>query len=283
MKRFLVPLDPSPYTEATTAFAARLAAATNGQVSGLAVLDLEGVEEAVGPVPLGAGSYAERLTQTLIGRADNQVDAAQATFLERCDKLGVAATAVEEHGAPHQHVFELSKYHDLLVMGTQTYYRFGMDLAEPGDFLHELLVNEGVTPIVAVPATAHPAAGPAQVLIAFDGSPSSSRALRAFAQIYQARPADFGPIKLVTAAADENDTKQLRERAVGYLRTYGMDDVTTMWTARTIKDWMRHEEGGWADFFVVGTHSKTGLFDFQAGGLPRMLIEQNRRPVLLGM
>ncbi len=61
IKRILLPLDPSSYTKTATYIACKIAQLHHAEVTGLVILDLPGIERSIGPIPMGALHYAEKI------------------------------------------------------------------------------------------------------------------------------------------------------------------------------------------------------------------------------
>ncbi len=61
IRRILIPLDPSPYSESALQLACIIAKEYDAEVTGLVILDIPGIEDSIGPVPIGGIHLAEKL------------------------------------------------------------------------------------------------------------------------------------------------------------------------------------------------------------------------------
>jgi nucleotide-binding universal stress UspA family protein len=80
-----------------------------------------------------------------------------------------------EEGAPFDALVEYGRASDLIIVGQRTYFQYDKD-ARPGNTVKRLL-NHPVTPVLTVPEKW---VKPQHVIIAFDSSIHSTRAMRAF-------------------------------------------------------------------------------------------------------
>ncbi|MBT5710112.1 universal stress protein, partial [Candidatus Poribacteria bacterium] len=147
--RILVGLDGSDYSRTAVDYACKLASA-NDVVTGIAVVDLPGIERFVGPTPAGAGRSAAALEQTLLAETQAKAEQVLTEFAATCEARGVAHTIHAETGKPFEEIIEASKYHDVIVIGQRTAFRYGAE-EETGDTLNRIL-EHGLTPVVALPA-----------------------------------------------------------------------------------------------------------------------------------
>ncbi len=280
VKSILVPLDPSPYTDKAIEVAIRMALVNDAHLTGMVVIDIPGIKKAAGPVPPGGFYYAEHLTEKRKAEAEERVDALLRKFSAACEKAGVKHSEARNQGNPSESILAESIYYDMIVIGLRTHFNFEVS-NEAGDSLREML-DESITPIYAVPADFQvPKAGKAEirVCIPFDGSLPAARALQRFAQLIRH---EMPQVKLVMSHEDLDYAKGVLEGARNYLAYHGIDNVETEITVENIIDKIKADYADWADVFVVGAHSRKGLFDFIVGSLTRHLIDWNKKPVFIG-
>jgi nucleotide-binding universal stress UspA family protein len=276
VKRILLPLDSSAYSDAATEYAIQLAKRAKAQVDGMVILDIPGIEKSIGPVAMGALYWADKLEKKKAEEAHEHVNALLAKFKKRCKDEGVTGNEAEYQGSPSELIVEQSIYYDIVVMGLRTYYKFGSE-DEPGDTLDKVLGNT-ITPVLAVPDNYKSLEG-ANVLISFDGSLPAARALQHFA--YFASNVNFN-IKIINSSDDKSAGDAILQHAKLYLKAYIGKDVETIWTPGKIINVVNEEYLDWADLFVVGAHSKSGFLDFIVGSLTKDLIEYGKKIVFIG-
>jgi nucleotide-binding universal stress UspA family protein len=146
---------------------------------------LVGLEESPGgqralAVALDVG---RALSATLVGLPIDDGSGAGATFLARSAETGVAAHTLAPEGALREMVRREILRHDLTVLGREASLRFGPQAADSPDGPdgeEEGPPPAAEKPILVVPERDLPT-GPS-VLIAYDGSAASKRALTAFGE-----------------------------------------------------------------------------------------------------
>ncbi len=280
MRRILIPLDPSPYSKAALSAGIIIAREHGGELTGLVILDTGAIEKSVGPVPIGGIEYADRIGDHRKKEAAERIESLLEDFRNRCRDAGVAHREAERQGSPSHRIMEESEYYDLVVMGLRTYYHFETQ-DNAGDSLDKVLDHSAV-PILGVPAKVNLDLGgepPPDILIAFDGSLPSARALHHFCRLWGNHPAN---VNLLLSDRDENTARHRLGEAEAYLHAQGLDRVKKRWTAEPIIKAVDRRFLGEADLVVAGAHSKKGLLDFMVGSLTRHLIEEAKKPLLIG-
>ena len=279
IKRILVPLDASPYTETALDVSCAIARQHDAQLTGLVILDIPGIEKSVGPAPMGAYHYAEELEEFKKQKATERIEELLAKFAEKCQREGISHTQAQLQGSPSERILGESIYYDAVIVGLRTFFDFESSDG-PGIPLDELL-DHTVTPIYGVPRNfTLPAAGEKlKALIAFDGSLPAAKALQRFA--YLGLP-ELMEVLLLTSAPHEDEAQYYLDQAQTYLNAHGITEVRQEWTQKGIIQTVEEEYIDWASFFVIGAHSKKGLLDFFLGSLTRYLIQEDKKPVLIG-
>jgi len=62
-RRILIPLDPSPYSESALNLACIVAKIYDAEITGMVILDIPGIKDSIGPVPIGGIYLAEKLEE----------------------------------------------------------------------------------------------------------------------------------------------------------------------------------------------------------------------------
>ncbi len=117
------------------------------------------------------------------------------------------------------------------------------------------------------------------MLIAFDGSLPSARALQRFAQL--AVP-DTTEVTLLMSDPKREAAGYYLDQAEAYLNTHSIHDVKKEWTSQNIIKAMEEQYLDSATIVVVGAHSKKGLYDFMVGSLTKYLIKVAKKPMIIG-
>lgn len=281
VKSILIPLDPSPYTDAAIQIGCLMAKHHGAQLTGMVVLDIPGIEKSVGPVPMGGHYYAERLEEKHRKIAQERIDNLLEKFKKKCDEAGVSHKEAQNQGSPSEAIIHEAIYYDMIIAGLRTHYRFDLENDQEGVSLEKFL-SESITPIYGVPKELNiPGLTDGQInaLIPFNASLPSARALQRFAQFMIP---DLTQPRLLMSSLDEEVAKAALEHAKQYLKLHGFKNILTDHTDIEIKRACKEEYLDWADVVVVGAHSKRGIFDFMVGSLTKHIIKLDKIPVLIG-
>ncbi|GAB4377476.1 MAG: hypothetical protein Kow0042_25280 [Calditrichia bacterium] len=280
IKRILIPLDSSPYSDSAIDFGCFMSKITGAHLTGLVTLDLPGIEKSIGPIPIGGIYYAEKLEKSKQAEAEKHIHRLLEKFKKKCEAAGIPHREAEFQGSPSKRIIQESIFYDAVVMGLRTYFNFE-EIGHSGDSL-ENIIDQTITPIYGIPEKLElpPAVQEKiKVLIAFDGSLPAARALQRFTQL--ARP-DIFEVKLLTSSDDKTQADYYLNQAETYLRCHEITTITKEYTSDNIITVLESQFLDWAHLVVVGVHSKKGLLDFMVGSLTRSLIKMGRKPLLIG-
>jgi len=281
IKRILVPLDSSPFTEATLNYACFLARQNNATLTGLAVLDVPGIEKSVGTLPVGGIYYADKLVEAKKHDELDHIADLVANFKAVCGREGVSHRVSQFQGSPSTEIIKESLYYDRVVMGMRTNFRCDAKPIDPGDAVENLL-DDTITPFVVVPRELpdFPTAGkPWKVLVAFNSSLPSARAMHRFAQMADQQ---LYQVKIFRCGGEESESRASLLRAANFLRDHGFEKRETCWMEEGKLSDEADKLVDWADKVVVGVHSRAGLVDFMIGSFSRKLLHRADRMLLLG-
>ncbi|NOZ47722.1 MAG: universal stress protein [Chlorobi bacterium] len=281
IKRILVPLDPSPYSDSAIEFAIAMAKRHGSELTGLVILDLPGIEKSIGAIPLGASYYADHLEKSKKSEAKERIDKLIKKFSEKCKAAGVKYRAANRQGSPSDWIVKESIYYDLIIIGLRTYFHFETQ-DDKGDSL-EKLMQDSITPIYAVPKNIKiPDINKTKLkaLLAFDGSLPAARALQRFAHL--AIP-EVSPVIILNSSENKDEADYLLTEAENYLHSHNFTDISKVWTDEPIVDYIDKHYINEVYAFVVGSHSrKGGMLDYFVGSLTKHLIKNGNKPLLIG-
>lgn len=282
LKRILVPLDPSPYTDAVIEAACFIAKERNAELSGLVILDIPGIEKSIGPAPIGAIHFAEVLEKKKKEEAEARIEQLIDKFKTKCSEKGVIHHEANYQGSPSERIIKESVYYDAIIVGMRTYFDFETEDESYRGHSVEKILGETITPIYAIPRI-FPLSDTSnrkfEILIAYDGSMLSARALQRFSQL--ALP-ELMHATLITSQQEKSTADYLLDHAQEYLSVHGFRDVEKVWTKEDIISIVDKEYLDRMDLIVVGAHSKRGIFDFMVGSLTSHLLAEEKKPVIIG-
>jgi nucleotide-binding universal stress UspA family protein len=275
LRRILVPLDLSPYSQQATERACSLAKLHNARVTGMTVLDLPEIAAAELPFHAAVAKYGIEHAAKLQNDAKARIADGLKRFAETCEAQGVTHMEAEFQGVPANCILEAANYYDLVVMGLRTFYHFETQ-AQPGDTLDKVL-DHSITPVLAVPK--HGDQPYKKVLVAFDGSPNSVRALRALAGF---EPVEDLEITLLNADKNPDRGKFYLDQAAAFLRSHRFESIEVVAGEGDIGEIIDDDYIEQTDLIVTGVHAKHRLKSFFVGSLPQRLIDYGHTALLLG-
>lgn len=274
IKKILVPLDISPYAAASVARACELAKLADAEITGMVILDTAGIEKnAHLPFRADLRDYpGDEVVESEVDAAEKLKVVVEA-FEKTVEEFGVRSRLSKCEGSPYQQILAASCFHDLVIMGGQSFYHFETEEG-PGDTLDKVLKN-AIVPTMAVPAREIDVLKSALVL--FDGSPPSSRALHAFAELWQY---DRPDVRLLVGDVDPSFGENLLKEAELFLKAHGVENIESVVDSGSVIHSLEGYHLEWSDLIVLGIHSKTTVRDLIVGSVARHLIEHGHRTLL---
>ena len=122
IKRILVGLGGTPFTKVATQRATELGDLHDAQLTGVTVVDTSKLSK-VGPVPAGAGIYAQRMRDKKLQITHEGTEAAIAAFKEHCEKQKVVCRRIEyEQKDTFAAMISEARYNDLTIFGLRSIF-----------------------------------------------------------------------------------------------------------------------------------------------------------------
>ena len=272
IKRILVGLGGTPFTEVAVKRAVELARAHDSHLTGVTVADLDRLQK-VGPVPLGAGAYAQRMAQRRIAVTRECVEDTVAAFEKACSEAGVAHCVERETGDPFDLMISHARYHDLTIFGLKSLFDCGIT-AEPKDALVRL-VSQGVRPILAVSPQFRAVR---KALVAYSGSMESAKAMRRFVQM---RLWPDLRIEIVHFSTDASKGEDLLQAAAEYCRAHGFATETVLVEEGADNGILAQAQRSDADIIVMGNSIRSLMYRQILGSTLLSTIQNADRPLFL--
>ncbi len=271
IKRILVALSGTPFTDTAVQHALELAALHDAQITGVTDVDLAKVAN-VGPVPMGAGAAAHDLVEHRLQLTEHQVNDAIRRFESACAAAGLSPKVVRETGSPFEKLILQWRYHDLTVAGLRGLFEYGV-FHNPDDLLLSL-ISKGVRPILAVARTYRPIR---RVLAAYNGSLESAKALKRFVQMRL-----WPDIELHIACFDlDDEAEHLLGDAAEYCQIHGYEAATEHVQGSPRDGLLEHADGIGADLIVMGCASRARIFKHLLGDTTLHAIRHAEIPLFL--
>ena len=274
IKRILLPLDKSNYTDIALEYASLIAKKHKAVVNGITILDIPAIEDSIGLVPIGNQYWADKLEESKINKANTLISNLKKKFEDKLTKENVEYNFEKDQGIPSEWIIKKSGFYDLVIMGMNTYYHFNSK-DKSGNTIKEVL-NNSITPILLVTEKFFDIKN---VLIAYDGSFQSTRAMQRF--IHLSMLFDFN-IKIINSSKNKIFANYQKENVESYFKAYDLQNIEFIHTEENIKDILNEKYLEWTDLIVLGAHSKNVIQDFFLGSLTSFLIDLNKKPLFIG-
>jgi nucleotide-binding universal stress UspA family protein len=276
IRRILVPLDPSPYTATAIQHALTLAQDHGAIVTGQVVLDLPEISAPATMVVDGQyGMFPIDLEQEKLEDAKKRIDELVSSFEEKCASAGVPYRVARMQGVPARKILEVAMFHDLVIMGLNTYFHFETRTA-PGHSLDKILTHSAV-PVLAVPQEFHELR---HALFAFDGSFHAASTMHKLATF--AAPLSL-KITILAAGGDHEKAEESLARAKEFLQAHGCQDVETQWSIKPILAAVTEDHYEGTNLIAAGVHTRNPMRDFFVGSFTKAMITKGETAMFLGL
>lgn len=216
-QRIIVGLDGTEYSKSAVQWAIRRANVYGAIIVGIAILDVPGIEKAAVGAGLGASYFAKRSIDSKLEDASARTKEFMREFEETVRDAGIPYEMYLKMGDPVDVFMEEGKTADLIIMGLRTFFQFETT-QQPDDELIRRLLKDPVCPILGVPKKVQPHR---TIIIAFNGSSASARAMRLYTHISPNIP-DIYAVKVLTVTDSVEEGQYLLSRAEKYLNAYGI-------------------------------------------------------------
>jgi len=275
IKKVIVGLDGSNYAKSAISVACRLAKDSDGTVVGVGVVDLPGIESIERGATPGALYFAEKTEEHKIKDAIEKVEGFLTQFESTCKKYGVNYELHSKQGDPFEVIVREGKVSDLIILGLRTYFHFETR-SKSGDTLRQIL-EKVVCPVFAVPEKFN---DPQNILVAYDGSVHSARALRAFTDRFYS---SYHHIKwiVLTLLDNSEDSKEIQQEALNYLRCWGIEAkglVLEGSPASVIHNQAKSLEPMIA---IIGAYGRSRISEILFGSTTHRLIDDGEIPLAI--
>lgn len=275
MKRMLLAVDGTHSGITARTFGLKWARLQGAEVTGLAVLDVDAMTGAEA-VPLGASSYKAHRDEQHVQADRKYLDAQLKAFTTSAAALGVKSSEILASGEPVQAIVAEADTHDVIVIGRTTTFDLGKE--SPSLDIVTNLLGAAPRPVIVTP-DADRADG--DVLVAFDGSVSSVRALQLFSLLGDAWRRNRVVVLTVHDAADA--AARLAQRATRYLAAHGYAATARPVTsAREPANVILEEAGEMpAGLIVQGAFGNRSWLDFLLGSTTTAMLKDAKIPLFM--
>lgn len=266
IKSILAALDSDSDASITARYVSDIAQRHGASITGLAVADPGQMETATVATDTRRLYRAEPRKEKI---PDDIREAVRDTLsMFRTTATGDIDTKVEQ-SVLFPHLVEDTRYHDLLVVGHDPHFFFEQPKQRTKTLAH--LVKETITPTLIVRGTYEPVQ---RVLITYDGSNASARALQRYAQLQP-----FGSdreVRVVTLYEEDEDEAQLMLHLVeDYLQKHDLEaEIHALQSSNPHEKIAAQAAQHEADLIVLGAHSTSAAQQLALGSTAASLLKQ---------
>jgi nucleotide-binding universal stress UspA family protein len=270
----LIGLDGSPYSETAVELGIQWARRTAAVLTGLAIIDEPTIRRAE-PVPIGGSYYKTQRDQACLQDARHRVDSFLEQFAKQCESAGVNHKELREVGLPSKQILAEAEDFDLTLLGQRTYFHF--ETQTSADETLDAVLHHSHRPVAAIPRKL-PASS--SVVVAYDASPSATRALDAFQRSGLCKTQ---AIHVVSIDRDEALAARHAEEGARFLQFHGMPAVPRPLMARRrvgemLLDEIKELNAG---MVVMGAHGHHRFREFLRGSTTRTVVKQSETLLFL--
>ncbi|MCM5680575.1 universal stress protein [Schlegelella sp. S2-27] len=273
-RTILVHLDDSPRCNVRVDLAAQVAAGQGGHLIGLAPTGWVEMPASVGQA-VGGVSYIQLSFDHLMQRAQ-RISAAFSAHLS--GRQGLSYESRVHEGDPTGAVIRMARCSDLAVIGQA---EDDASSPAPSDLPQQVVLGAGV-PVLVVPYAGHFDLIGRRVLVAWDGSRESTRALVSALPLFE-RGAKVQTIVFDGGSRAEGVQGWQLEQLRQWFARHGVDatvarETTEIGIGEALLS--RAADLG-SDLLVMGAYGHTRLAEFVLGGATRTLLAGMALPVLM--
>ena len=273
IKRILVGLAGTTFTPSAIERAVTLAQSHDAEVTGVTVLNADRVRHLGGAV-LPPWEDADGIRDRRMHITEARITQSIRDFETACQAAKLRHQVVEESGDPLTSLVDLARYHDLMVFGLRSIFDYDFQVGDPESLLIRL-VGAGVRPLLA---ESEQFRSISRVLIAYNGSMESAKAMKRFVQM---RLWPGAELKIVTFHPSADEADKLLRGAEDYCRAHGFsvchqsnpgDPKVLLLAAATL--WR-------ADMIVMGNSARSVLLRKVLGDTLLATLRDTRIPLFL--
>ncbi len=272
IKRILLGICDPQHTESASLYARELGQQFDALVTVIAVTDLHRLRD-VGPVAVGAGSFAKEMVDDRIAKNTAAIEGALKRLLQRFKEANVRCEIATPHGDPYTALAAASRFHDLMVFGLHGLLEHGVTDEPSYEIIR--LIEAGVYPILA-PGTEH--RDTRRILMAYSGSVESARNLRNYAHLHLWPDAEF---KIVYFGGEDDESSTALAEAAAYLQDHGLTVETDIAAGSSKHDLLPYAETWRADLIVIGNSAKSLLRRRVFGETALRAVRESKIPLFL--
>ncbi len=283
IQSILVPIDGSPSSNAALSISCSIACLIDARVIGLFVQDADrfkhlplttALAASIGAQPaIEAPLPPDKLLEEEENIEEESLELYEA-FQSQCEQARTRSRFLCRRGEPAAEITEMGRTVDLIVIGNSGRHS-GVEHKKNGLTTNAVL-HHTTRPVLVVPEEP---AGQSRLVIAYDGSAASERALRAAAEL--ASVTKLAEVHLLTVGDDVEKARSVQRSAVLYLSNYDFTTIPALFRgdpSQVIADYSEEVD---ASILALGAFGSSRLAERIFGSTTLVALEQPNMAVLL--
>ncbi len=275
-KTILVPVDGSDTSLVAVDYAIELSRSFNSEIIGISIID---IKKLAGPFmrDLGTsiggmvpyGDFQQNVRKFLEDTSRAALDELEG----KCDTANIPCTRTIKEGVISREIVESAKRCDMISMGMAGEHALWRD-ALLGSNL-ESVARQTHKPILVTPEAYKKIT---KILVAYDGSSFSSKALNAGAEVAQQMHL---PLTVITVSDDRKSGEDILSQATEILKGYDITHDNMLEGGDTIDAILGFCKKGSYDLLVIGAYGHSKIRELILGNTTVQLMRKVSCPVLL--
>ncbi len=275
-KTILVPIDGSDTSLVAVDYAIELSRSFNSEITGISVID---IKKLAGPFMRDLGTSIGGMVpygdfqQNVRKFLEDTCRAALDELEGKCDSASIPCTRTIKEGVVSKEIFESAKRCDMISMGMAGEHAFWRD-AFLGSNL-ESVVRQTHKPVLVTPEKYKKIT---KILVAYDGSSFSSKALNAGAEIAQQMHL---PLTVITVSDEKKTGEDILSQATEILNGYDITHDNMLKGGDTVEAILDFCKKGSYDLLVIGAYGHSKIRELILGNTTVQIMRKVTCPALL--
>ncbi len=215
IKSILVTLDESESSESAKNLGIELAKSHKAALTGIGILDEPWIA-APEAIPLGGAAFKVELDAQLLQDAKHRVHKLEKSFANACKDHKVACSIIDASGVPAYEIEHFITEYDVLIIGKDANFHFTP--TETTTVSVKQVLRDNPRPVIVTSPTLPNQSSP-HILVAFDGTFASSRALHmaVLLNIFHGKT-----VHIASVSSDEETARNQVETAAKLCQNHGI-------------------------------------------------------------
>lgn len=275
-KTILVPVDGSDTSLVAVDYAIEFSKSFKAEIIGISVID---VKKLAGPFMRDLGTsiggmvpYAD-FQQKVRKFMEDTANAALDELEGKCNSANVLCSRMVKEGIVSKEIVKSTERCDMISMGMSGEHALWRDVLLGSNL--ESVIRQTHKPIILTPEKYKKIS---KILIAFDGSPFSTRALHTSIQI--ARQMQL-PLSVITVSDDKGPREETLSKAEEILKESGVTYNTVLEEGDPVGAILDICKTGSYDLLVMGAYGHSKIREFVLGSTTVQIMRKSDWPILL--